>query len=317
MKTVSIVVPFFNEGKNLERIYEEIRQLRSKLEGRYRLEILFLDNHSGDESFPIARRIADGDGDVRLIRLSRNFGYQASILTGYLNCKGDAAVQLDSDGEDSPMIILDFIKHWEDGYQVVYGIRQSRHESAFVTLQRKFFYRLINRISQIKLPLDSGDFRLIDRRVLEELRRFPETTLYIRGLISFIGFRQVGIPYDRRKRYDGRSKFGWWGAVEFAWHAIAAFSSRPLLYVAYAGVGFSLVSFVSALAYFVYAIVSHMPIASNILLAILFLFLTGIQLFGLGIVGSYVGRIFEEVKQRPRSIIEFDSAAAPTSDALL
>lgn len=315
-KTISAIVPFFNEGRNVERIYAELKALEQHLGDRYALEIVMVDNHSTDESFAMASALARRDARTSLIRLSRNFGYQASIMTGYLHCAGDAAVQIDADGEDDPAIVETFIQKWEQGYEVVYGTRRHRAERWHVTALRKLFYRVITRLSSVPLPVDAGDFRLIDRKVIEHLRSFSETTLYVRGLISYIGFNQIGVPYDRRPRYDGKSKFSWWQAVQMAWHAIASFSGLPLLIVAYLGVIFSGVTFVLGILYVCLHRVLDFPLSPTLLIFLAVLFLVGIQLFGMGLIGAYVGRIFEEVKQRPRSIIECEirgGSSAPTA----
>lgn len=304
LKTISAIVPFYNEGENVLRIYEDLKRLRAMIEPKYRLQIVFMDNHSTDGSPKIAENLAMVDSDVKVIRLSRNFGYQSSIMTGYLNCEGDAAVQIDSDGEDDPTLVDQFIKKWEEGYKVVYGIRKSRVEKKWVSFLRKLFYRLIRSLSTVPLPVDAGDFRLIDKTVIEHLRSFPEMTLYVRGIISYIGFSQIGIPYDRRKRYDGRSKFSPFQALDMAWHAIASFSGRPLLIVAYLGVFFSGTTLVAGFGYLLLHLLDKVPLSTSVLFFLANLFLVGIQLFGMGIIGAYVGRIFEEVKNRPRSIIE-------------
>ncbi|MCC6848791.1 MAG: glycosyltransferase family 2 protein [Deltaproteobacteria bacterium] len=303
-KTISTIVPFFNEGRNIERIYAELKALEQRIGDRYTLEVVLVDNHSTDDSFAIASSVARLDAQAVLIRLSRNFGYQASIMTGYLHCRGDAAVQVDADGEDDPAIIETFIEKWEQGYDVVYGTRRRRAEGWHVAVLRKLFYRVITRLSSFPLPVDAGDFRLVDRKVIEHLRSFSETTLYVRGLISYIGFNQVGVSYDRRPRYDGKSKFNWWQAVRMAWHAIASFSGLPLLIVAYLGVIFSGITFVVTIAYVCFYRVLDSPPSPTLLILLVAFFLVGIQLLGMGLIGAYVGRIFEEVKQRPRSIIE-------------
>ncbi len=304
LKLVSIIVPFFNESTNLRRITDEINNLVERQRGKYNFEIILMDNHSTDGSDAIAKSICDKNSHFKFVRLSRNFGYQASILTGIQESKGDAVVELDCDGEDDPLIIEEFLKKWSEGYQVVYGIRKSRQESFYITAQRKLFYRLINLLSNVKMPVDSGDFRLIDRAVVKHLTAFREQTLYLRGLISYIGYKQTGIPYHRRPRFDGKSKFGWWGAVNFAWQGIAAFSSRPMLIVAYGGVGMAFMSFFVFLMIFATSFSERLFSTTLMISLMAILFFQGVTFICMGIVGSYIGRIFEEVKQRPRSIVE-------------
>lgn len=303
-KLISIVIPAYNEAENIPLIYQEVQTLRSR-ESSYRFEILIMDNHSTDSTLPVAMQLARSDSDVRVIRLSRNFGYQANILTGYFNAQGDAVVQLDADGEDDPLLISDFLRHWEAGNKVVYGVRTARKESYLMSFTRKIFYRLIAVLSKIPLPPDSGDFRLIDRCVLDSMREFPESSLYLRGLMSYIGFQQIGISYARRKRYGGESKFGLSDYVSLALQGITSFSQKPLYLVVQIGFLFSTLSFIGMIFYLTLFLMGYVQTPGFTTLVLLQLVLTGVQLTCLGINSIYVGRIFEEVKGRPRSVIEF------------
>jgi len=303
MKRISIVVPFYNEARNLPLIYDEIQGLRSS-EPSYEFEIILMDNHSGDESFAVAIGIARQDPLVRVIRLSRNFGYQNNILTGLMNASGDAVVQLDADGEDDPRIIRDFLRKWEEGHEVVYGVRMHREENWFIQLLRKVFYRLLRRLSSVDIPIDAGDFRLMDRKVIEALKSFKESSLYLRGILSYIGFRQWGIPYRRRKRYQGESKFRLFDYFSLAIDGITSFSKQPLQMIMQAGLTLSALSFAATIFYLGLYIAGQIPVRGFTTLVLLQLLMTGIQLLCLGINGMYVGRIFDEVKKRPRGIIE-------------
>lgn len=302
-RKVSIVIPFFNEASNLPRIYKELQDWMA-VEPEYDFEILLMDNASTDGSRELARELVANDARLRHIRLSRNFGYQANILTGYLNATGDAAVQLDADGEDDPRMISTFLREWEKGFHVVYGVRRSRKESALRQLQRKIFYRVIASLSEVDIPLDAGDFRLVDRSALEKLAQFKEVSLYLRGLFSYIGLRQVGIPYDRRPRYSGESKFSYRSYVSLAMDGILLFSRKPLAYVSAMGIVLSAFSFLGSAFYLALYLLGHVDVRGFTTLVLLLLFTTGVQLLAIGVVGSYVGRIFEEVKGRPRSLIE-------------
>ena len=303
-KKLSVIIPFYNEEDNLKRIYDELMHVRAGELAAYDFEIILMDNHSTDKSFALASEIAAMDNSVTTIRLSRNFGYQVNILTGFLNCTGDAAVQLDADGEDDPALIAKFVEHWEKGFEVVYGVRRQRVEGGFVTLQRKIFYRLLASLSSVDIPLDAGDFRLLGRNVLEGLRRCPERGLYLRGIISYLGFDQVGVPYDRRPRYRGISKFSWWGYVALALDGITAFSRKPLMLAVWVGIGLAVLSFLTGIVYLVLFLTARITVPGFTTLVILVLFLAGVQLICIGILGIYVGSVFEEVKQRPRGIIE-------------
>ncbi len=170
-KLISIIVPVLNEDQNIARLYKTVNDTLAPLAPRYDVEFVFTDNHSTDNSYQMLKALGDSDPRVRVIRFSRNFGYQASIMTGYLNARGDAVIQLDCDLQDPPSMIVDFIHHWESGYRVVYGVRKQRKEGWLVTSLRKVFYRLINALSEHPLPVDAGDFRLVDRRIVDELAK--------------------------------------------------------------------------------------------------------------------------------------------------
>lgn len=298
MKKISVIIPFFNEQDNLNRIYNELDAV-TKLCSNYEFEILFMDNHSLDGSPEVVKRIQAKDPRVKYFRQSRNFGFQINILSGYLNCTGDAAVQLDADGEDDPKQILKFIKKWEEGYDVVYGIRIKRVESFLLTFQRKIFYRLLKFLSDFDVPVDAGDFRLLDRRVLTALEGFKEANPYIRGLLSYAGFRQIGVPYERRPRYTGQSKFSWFQYYGMAWGAITSFSKKPLMLIYWLGLILCAISFSMAVFYAGLYFTNRIPIQGFTTLILLLLFFSGINLLCLGILSSYIGRIFDEVKRRP------------------
>lgn len=303
-KTVSIVIPFFQEGDNIRKIMAEVDQVILRLQDRYNFEVLLVDNHSKDNSFQIACELAQSRSYMKVVRLSRNYGYQNSIFTGYCLATGNAVIQLDSDGEDDPRLIETFLEKWEAGAKVVYGIRLIRQESAILSLQRKFFYRILNRLSDVPVPVDSGDFRLIDRVVVNELKSLPERLLYLRGLIASLGFEQIGIPYERRARYGGESKFSWLGYLQLAVDGITSFSTRPLRLATFLGILISFASFLGFCFYLGLFLFVGVPVAGFTTLVLTQLFLAGVQLLSIGIVGAYIGRIFIEVKQRPRSVVE-------------
>ena len=204
---ISIVIPVFNEGENIDPLYERIRAVIDPLHETYRFEILFTDNHSTDQTFTRISEIAEDDDRIRCLRFSRNFGFQRSILTGYRAAGGAAAIQLDADLQDPPELIPAFLEHWEQGIAVVYGVRAKRHEGWLITTGRAIFYRLINWMSADDLPHDAGDFRLVDRKILDALNEVDDYHPYLRGLIASFGFEQLGIPYDRDARLRGESKF--------------------------------------------------------------------------------------------------------------
>lgn len=314
MKTLSIVIPFYNEGENVDRIYTELIAIHGRELRDYALEVLLMDNHSDDDSFARAERIAQHDARVTVIRLSRNFGYQANILHGFLAARGDAVVQLDADGEDDPALIPQMVRVWESGNEVVYGVRRRRHESWLLTFQRKVFYRLLRLGSGVDLPLDAGDFRLLDRRVVEALRGFPESHLYLRGIVSYAGFRQTGFPYDRRPRFSGTSKFSYRGNWRLAWDAVTSFTDLPLRFAAWLGAILAGMSFFALLFYLAYHFTVGTRLHGFTTIVLVLFFMAGSQFMFLGLLGMYLGRIFIEVKRRPTAIVErivSKEAAAP------
>lgn len=303
-KTISVIIPVFNEGENVEAIYRQVCEVFSTTLSDFEYEIIYSDNASTDNSYRRIQELAGKDPRVRGIRLSRNFGFQANILSGIINASGDAVVQLDADGEDPPSVIAELVAKWQEGNDVVYGIRQRRVESGLLTMFRKLFYRILQRISDINLPVDAGDFRLIDRKVVQLIKeRLPERHPYLRGLISYVGFKQVGVPYDRKSRLSGTSKFNMGSYFAMALDAATSFSRVPLKLVSLVGFLVSFISFVGIIYYLIDYLLGRVPVRGFTALAILLLFVSGIQLMSLGLIGEYIGRIFDEVKNRPRTIV--------------
>ena len=235
MKKISILVPIFNEEENIKPLYEILKSLFSKILNRYEYEILFLDNASDDNSRDICLEIKKNDNRVVYIKQSRNFGYQANILMGYHNCSGDCAIVIDADGQDDPNLIVRLIENWEKGYDVVYGIRKDRDENFVLKNVRKFFYRILNLLSEVNIPADAGDFRLVNRKIIENIKQIKERSIYLRGLISHLGFKQIGIEYNRKKRKNGQSKFSLFKNYELAERGILSFTKIPLQLITLTG----------------------------------------------------------------------------------
>jgi len=312
-KLITILVPVFNEEANIEPLYEALQPVLARLSGGYDFEILFTDNHSTDGTFSAVERLAAHDPRIRALRFSRNFGFQRSIFTGYMHARGDAAVQIDCDLQDPHELILEFIKQWEQGHRVVYGIRSSRKEGWVMNATRRVFYRLIDSLSEDDLPLDAGDFRLVDRRVLDELKSFDDYQPYLRGTVAALGFSQIGIPYDRAERVRGTSKFSFRELVGLALDGILNHSVVPLRIATYLGLGVSLVTLLAIAGYAVgrlFFAANWPPGFASII--ILILGSLSLNALFLGIIGEYLGRIYKQVKRRPLTIIEqeIDSAAA-------
>jgi glycosyltransferase involved in cell wall biosynthesis len=305
-KLLSICVPAYNEEGNIFPLYERVKSVMAPLSGQYDFELLFTDNHSDDRTFEEIAALARSDSRVRAIRFSRNFGFQRSILTNYCHARGDAALQLDCDMQDPPELIPKFLELWAQGYKVVYGIRKARpNESRRLFYARKIFYRLIDALSEDKLPQDAGDFRLIDRCILEQLRLIGDQSPYLRGMIATMGFRQIGIPYDRSERTQGTTKFNFLRLASLAVDGILQHSALPLRLATLVGALISALATVAAVYYWVAKM--FFPVdwpagfaSTNILL----LFSIGINALLLGIIGEYIGRIHKNVARKPAVIIE-------------
>jgi dolichol-phosphate mannosyltransferase len=314
-KLITILVPVFNEEQNIDPLHAALLPVMAEVAERYDFEIVFTDNHSTDRTFAAVEDLAARDRRVRGLRFSRNFGFQRSILTGYLNARGDAAVQIDCDLQDPPAVILDFIKKWEQGYRVVYGIRSSRKEGWAMNATRRAFYRIIDSLSEDELPLDAGDFRLLDRRVLEELRHFEDYQPYLRGTIAALGFNQVGIPYDRAERVRGKSKFSFGELIGLALDGILNHSVVPLRLATYLGLAVSLITVLAIVAYGIGRLLfgaDWPPGFATII--ILILGSLSLNALFLGIIGEYLGRIYKQVKRRPLTIVECEIGDATNAE---
>jgi polyisoprenyl-phosphate glycosyltransferase len=311
-KLLSIVVPVYNEEDNVDILYQTVIDSLAGEAGRYDLEFVFTDNHSSDDTFPKLSALAKRDPRVRVYRFSRNFGYQLSIFTGYSMARGDLAVQLDADLQDPPKLIIEFLRLWEQGYPVVYGIRRERKEGWFINSTRRFFYWLVDALSNDHLPRDAGDFRLIDRRIIDELKRIRDPNIYIRGRIATMGFRQIGFHYSRDERLRGVTKFSIGAMFSLALDGITSHSVLPLRIATLLGVVAMVVAGMMTVGYSVarFAIGSSWPPGFTTLTVLLTLSI-GINGLLLGVIGEYLARIYQQLKLSPRVIIESSVSAVP------
>ncbi len=307
---LSVVVPVFNEEENIPELY---RRLVAVLEGCVAsFEILFVDDGSRDNSWTLVRELAAQDGRVRGLRFSRNFGHQMAFAAGLEHAQGDAVVIMDADLQDPPEVIPELLQRWREGWEVVYAVRRTRHgEGAFKLFTAKLFYRLLQRITAVDIPLDTGDFRLMGRRAVQAFRRLGERHRFTRGLVAWLGFRQTGVLYDRAARHAGDTKYPLRKMMRFAVDAITSFSHVPLQLATWMGFAVSALAF----AYIVVVLVLKLkgiswPGYTSLMAAILFL--GGVQLVMIGLLGEYLGRVYDEVKHRPLYLIqERVGAAAP------
>ncbi|MDW8326157.1 MAG: glycosyltransferase family 2 protein [Anaerolineales bacterium] len=298
----SIVAPVFNEEEGLAEFYRRTAAVMDQLDGECELVLVF--DGSRDRSPEIGRELRARDPRVKIIEFARNFGHQIAITAGIDYAEGDAVVIIDSDLQDPPEVIFDLVAKWKEGYEVVYAQRRSRAgETFFKLFTAKLFYRLIDRMASIDIPRDTGDFRLIDRKVVLVMRRMREHHRFMRGLSVWVGFRQTGVLYDRHERYAGRTQYPLRKMLKFAGDAITGFSYVPLQLATTAGFWISGMALVGIVVVAVLRLFDQDFFYGQATTLISVLFLGGVQLIFLGIIGEYLGRIYDEVKNRPLYIV--------------
>jgi polyisoprenyl-phosphate glycosyltransferase len=302
-RLVSIVVPVYNESKVIRAFYDRVSRAAAAL-ASVDYEVIFVDDGSTDNSFDILSGLAELDARVSVIKLSRNFGHQLAITAGIDAASGDAVVVIDADLQDPPEVIGEFVAKWQLGYDVVYGVREKREgESRMKLITASVYYRVLHALTKIDIPLDTGDFRLMARSVVEEFKKLREKERFVRGLVSWVGFRQIGIKYRRDRRYAGETKYPYRKMIKFALDGITSFSTVPLRLATWLGYGASVVAFLYACSVFVQKALGY-TVQGWATIMVGMLFLGGVQLICLGIIGEYIGRIYEEVKQRPLYIVQ-------------
>lgn len=298
----SVIVPMFNEEEVIEHTYERLKMVMDHADEPY--ELIFVNDGSKDRTIELVSMICDFDPNVRLINFSRNFGHQIAISAGMDYAQGDAIVVIDADLQDPPEVILDMIAKWKEGYEVVYGKRLKRKgETAFKKLTAKIFYRTLRSLTNVEIPVDTGDFRLIDRKVCDVLRGLKEKNRFVRGLVSWIGFRQTMVEYEREERFAGETKYPLKKMIAFAIDGITSFSYKPLKIASYIGFTLSFTSFLYLLVVIFQKLFTGSTIAGWASIVAVNLLFNGIILMLLGIIGEYIGRIYDESKNRPLYIV--------------
>jgi dolichol-phosphate mannosyltransferase len=311
---LSVVVPCFNEAEVLWQTHRRLSAALADIPD-VDFEIIYVDDGSHDGTATVLHGIQVLSPCVRMLRFSRNFGHQTAVTAGLEHASGDAVVLIDADLQDPPEVIGEMVARWREGYHVAYGLRTRRDgETPFKRATAKIFYRLLNRLSDTPIPLDSGDFRLIDRRIVEVLRAMPEHDRFMRGMIAWAGFRQIAIPYNRAARFAGQSKYPLLAMIRFALDGLTSFSRTPLRIATWLGVLVSAIA-VSALLYVLTLVLfTDTAVTGWTALLVTLLIIGGAQLLSLGVVGEYVGRIYGESKRRPLYLLEeargFDSGFA-------
>ena len=300
--TYSIVAPIYNESDNLPELYRRVKEVMDSTGETW--ELVLVDDGSTDGSTDVIRELGKKDKRVRPVIFARNFGHQIAITAGWDYARGEAVIIIDADLQDPPEVILDLAKKWKEGYEVVYAVRAEREgESWFKKFTSALFYRLIYRITDVKIPLDTGDFRLMDRKVVDVMKSMPERHRFPRGMSAWVGFKQVGVEYRRAARFAGETKYPFKKMLRLALNAITGFSYFPLQLATYIG-------FTSAgIAILAIPVVIYMRMAGSqaffgqATTLISVLFLGGVQLISLGILGEYIGRLYDEAKGRPLYIV--------------
>ena len=304
-KKVTLVIPMYYEEKVAEECYKRVKENLDKLEN-YDYEIIFVNDGSKDKTLSILEEIAAKDKNVKVLSFSRNFGHQAAVTAGLQCVTGDAIVIMDADLQDPPELIPDMLKLWEQGNEVIYGKRKSREgESAFKLLTAKMFYKTLNALSDVEIPKDTGDFRLVDRKVVDTVNSLPEHNKFLRGLFSWVGYKQMPFEYERKERFAGTTKYPLKKMLKLASDGIIGFSMKPLKCIGILGI----ISILASIIILIVSIVLHINNSPSLVpgwssLMVVMTFLTGIILLSIWIMSEYIGRIYDETKQRPQYIVD-------------
>lgn len=300
---LSIIIPVYNEEAVLPELHRRLTSVAQSLAVTY--ELVFVNDGSQDRSIELLHDLARRDPSVRVIDFARNFGHQVAITAGMDHAQGEAVVVIDADLQDPPELIGAMLEKWEEGYDVVYAVRERREgDTAFKRFTAALFYRLLRRITNVEIPLDTGDFRLMSRRAIDAMKLFRERNRFVRGLVSWIGFRQTGVTFVRAERYAGETKYPLSKMVRFALDAIVSFSFLPLQMATYLGFIVSGISFLGILWVVYLRLFTQETITGWASLMVMLLFLGGVQLITIGVIGEYIGRIYDEVKRRPLYLIQ-------------
>jgi polyisoprenyl-phosphate glycosyltransferase len=300
---ISIVVPCFNEEDVILHTHERLSSVRLEMKESY--EIIYISDGSTDKTNHLLDGIyINNSNNVKIIELSRNFGHQVAVTAGINHAIGDVVILIDADLQDPPELIPDMLEKWNEGYQVVYGQRKKRNgESKFKIATAKIFYRVMAYLSDVKIPVDTGDFRLMDRKVVNVIKNMPEKDRFIRGMVAWVGFKQFALKYDRDERFAGESKYPFWKMVRFGIDGILSFSIKPLRLSMLIGFASSLLSLFGILHALVMWSIGT-PVVGWTAMFIAILFFGGVQLISLGVIGEYIGRSYAETKNRPLYIID-------------
>ena len=300
--TFTIIAPIYNELENIPELYPRIRDVMDQTHEPW--ELILIDDGSTDGSTEVIRKLAENDERVRPVIFARNFGHQIAVTAGIDYSRGDSVIIIDADLQDPPEVILDLIEKWREGYDVVYAVRETREgESWFKKTTAALFYRLIRAITNVDIPLDTGDFRLMDRKVVSVMVKMREKHRFLRGMSSWVGFNQIGVNYKRKPRYAGETKYPFKKMLQFAMNAITSFSYFPLQLATFIGFVAAGLSVLAIPVVAILRLITGTALLGQATTLIIVLFLGGVQLISLGIIGEYIGRIYDEAKDRPLYVV--------------
>jgi len=295
----SLVIPIYNEEETLHALFDALNKTIAQFDGPN--EVIFVNDGSQDKSSQLLREVNKQNPNFKVVNLSRNFGHQIAVTAGLDYAQGDAVVIMDADLQDPPEVIHDLIKKWKEGYEIVYAVRAKRDgDSLFKKLTATIFYRFLRKLSKIETPVDVGDFRLVDKKVIQAFRRFKEHNRYVRGMFSWMGFNQIGVEYHRKGRFAGETKYPLKKMIKFAWDGVLGFSDAPLKLALRLGLWLSFVSGLIGVYAIIAKILGKWYVADGwASLMVVISFLGGVQLIVLGLMGLYISRIHDEVRNRP------------------
>lgn len=300
---VGVVVPACNEAATVGAFSRRLLEVLDGLDTPF--EVLFVDDGSSDDTAPRIEALQDADPRIGLLRLSRNFGKEVALSAGLDHVRGEAVVIMDADLQDPPELIPQLLARWEAGYDVVYAVRTARDGDPWLKrVTAHAFYRLMRRLGSVPIPPDTGDFRVLSRRAVEAVRRFREQHRFMKGLFTWVGYRQAGVPYERKPRAAGESKWGYWRLWNFALEGITSFTTLPLRIATYVGFATALLAFAYGVVVVLKTLLYGDPVAGYPSLMTVVLFLGGVQLMAIGVIGEYLGRMFDETKARPLYFVE-------------
>ncbi len=304
-KTITYIFPIYNESSNIDLLYKTIKDTTTQLLDKYHLQFIFINDGSKDDSLQKLVDIQRSDNSVKVVNFSRNFGHQIAVTAGLDNTSGDAVIIMDSDMQDPPQVSLDLISKWQQGYEVVYAQRKTRKDTFFKRVTAAMFYKTLQNLASIDIPRNTGDFRLIDKKVVKAINSMHEHDRFLRGMVAWVGFKQIAVQFDRGKRHAGETNYSLSKMMKLAMDGILGFSTYPIRLISKVGYFISILAFLGILYAIAYKFINpDNTVPGWTFIVISILFIGGLQLIMLGILGGYIGRIYSEAQNRPLYIID-------------